>query len=501
MNTVNQSKARAIGQATWRSSLMSKLSCTGLLRALLPGILVAAGLASAAAAPAWANTERPANPDPAALEAWRAVMAENPAQESGCFRESYPSLIREKVDCIAGSPKPVDSISRRLTNIAPGFVGQTNDYAAETKGKTFWAGGSFLDVTVGSEASVGINANGDAGNLGSNQFTLQINTNNDRRTTSACGDRKGCRVWQQFMYSTGCPMSGCDPAGVYIQSWLLNFGPCPDDSWATFHGADCAKTSDVQAAPAFPITDLANLSLHAAAHAGGQDCVALYDHTGRGWGVCISDSTLDISSVWDKTEFGILGDNGASRAQFSFGTRFTQLLQVNDGSGDAPKCLSNAGTTGESSNLTLDKCEALTGGGLYPHIKFTLSNKFSPPTPPTSCGFILPNQGLTPGHVWHSCDNRFTLNMQTDGNLVLYEGPILEQGADALWDTGTEGQDAAFVVMQNDGNLVLYNTAEQAIWSSDTPGDEGAYLAIQNDGNLVIYLSGHEVWNSDTCCH
>ncbi len=91
--------------------------------------------------------------------------------------------------------------------------------------------------------------------------------------------------------------------------------------------------------------------------------------------------------------------------------------------------------------------------------------------------------------------------MQTDGDLVLYEGPIREEGADALWDTGTEGQDAAFVFMQADGNLVLYNTHEDAIWDSGTSGDGGASLAIQNDGNLVIYFFGHAVWDSGTCCH
>lgn len=472
---------------------------TGFFRALLPGILVAAGLACSAAAPAWANTDRPANPDPAALQAWRAVMAENPAQESGCFRESYPNLVREKVDCVAGSRKPVDSISRRLTNSALEEVGDTYDYVAETKDKTFWAGGNFLDVSVGSESSVDIDP-WDSGTLGANEYALQLNTNN-WGTTSACEHHKRCRVWQQFVYVKDCQVSGCDPAGVYIQFWLLNFGPCPDDSWTSYQGVDCAKDSEVMSAPDFPISDLAKLSLHASAHAGGQDCVAVYDDTGAGWGVCAGDGTLDISSVWDKTEFGIFGDSGGSQAQFSFGTRFTQLLQVNDGSGDRPGCLKNDGTTGETSNLTLGKCETGTGGGLFPHIKFTLSDKFSPPPPPTKCGKIFQNQGLTPGHVWASCDDRFTLDMQTDGNLVLYDGPIREQGADALWCTGTQGQDAAFVIMQDDGNLVLYNTSKQAIWASGTNGDGGAFLAIQNDGNLVIYFDGPAVWGSGTCCH
>jgi hypothetical protein len=93
--------------------------------------------------------------------------------------------------------------------------------------------------------------------------------------------------------------------------------------------------------------------------------------------------------------------------------------------------------------------------------------------------------------------------MQTDGNLVLYQGPLREEPT-ALWSTGTAGQDAAFVIMQADGNLVLYNKSEVAIWNSGTPGYEGASLAIQTDGNLVIYAPPPDagaVWASNTCCH
>jgi hypothetical protein len=83
---------------------------------------------------------------------------------------------------------------------------------------------------------------------------------------------------------------------------------------------------------------------------------------------------LDISSVWDKTEFNIVGDTGGSRAQFGSGTSFVELLQVNDGSDTVPKCLSGAGTTAETNNLTLGKCETLVGNGLWPRIRFSESN-------------------------------------------------------------------------------------------------------------------------------
>jgi hypothetical protein len=502
MSTFNQSGAQAIGLLTFG---------TEPARAFLKGILLVAGLAVAVAAPAWADTNGAVHPQPAALEKWRAVMAENPPQEAGCFRESYPSLVREKVDCHAAPPQGFHSTSRRPPSNAPGKLsiademeaGGTIDYVAETKGKTFWAGGNFLDVSVKSEASVGVQSYGDQGVLGSNDYTLQINTNN-LETTSACngGTTFDCRVWQQFVYSSNCDMSGCDDGAVFIQYWLINAGYCPQNQGWTQQGNDCVKDSGIAGAPDFPITELAKLSLHAAAHAGGQDCAVVYDDTGAGWGVCADDSVLDISSVWNKTEFGIFGDGGGSQAQFGNNTSFAVLLQVNDGSGLAPKCVSDDGTTGETNNLTLSKtCEALVGNGLYPRIRFTESNPFKAPPLPSLCGQIFPGQGLTPGHVWSSCDELFTLDMQTDGNLVLYQGPLREEPT-ALWSTGTSGQHAAFVIMQEDGNLVLYNTSEAAIWNSGTPGYEGASLAIQDDGNLVIYYpGGGAIWDSGTCCH
>jgi hypothetical protein len=96
---------------------------------------------------------------------------------------------------------------------------------------------------------------------------------------------------------------------------------------------------------------------------------------------------------------------------------------------------------------------------------------------------------LSKGEAVLSLNRKYTLLMQTDGNLVLYRGKT------ALWGAGTEGHAGAYAVMQTDGNLVVYSSARKELWSTATNGNPGAYLAVQNDGNLVLYSkSGKALW-------
>jgi hypothetical protein len=116
------------------------------------------------------------------------------------------------------------------------------------------------------------------------------------------------------------------------------------------------------------------------------------------------------------------------------------------------------------------------------------------PPAPTGCGTIQPGHGLAAGQSFSSCDGRFSLAMQTDGNLVLYHN-----GAGALWSTHSNGSDGFAAVMQGDGNFVLYGKHSNALWDSDTDGHGGATLAVQDDGNLVVYAPGGKaLWASNT---
>jgi hypothetical protein len=110
-----------------------------------------------------------------------------------------------------------------------------------------------------------------------------------------------------------------------------------------------------------------------------------------------------------------------------------------------------------------------------------------------SCGELSANQELTANQSLASCNGDYTLIMQGDDNLVLY------QGSTALWASNTVGSGADEAIMQGDGNLVLYTSSGTPVWASNTAGNAGAYLDVQNDGNVVIYsASGTALWSTGT---
>jgi len=119
-----------------------------------------------------------------------------------------------------------------------------------------------------------------------------------------------------------------------------------------------------------------------------------------------------------------------------------------------------------------------------------------PPTPVSGCGLAGGTTAFAAGQSLASCDGRFTLVMQHDGNLVLYRA-----AGGALWSTGTHGNPGASAVMQGDGNLVVYSAWGSPLWHAGTHGNTGAVLALQDDGNLVIYHQGAARWHTGTHGH
>ena len=97
-------------------------------------------------------------------------------------------------------------------------------------------------------------------------------------------------------------------------------------------------------------------------------------------------------------------------------------------------------------------------------------------------GQVLPaNSRLT------SPNGNYRLEMQGDGNLVLYSPTR------ATWHVGTFNKPTDRLLLQADGNLVLYDAQGKYYWATMT--DAGAYLTLQNDGNLVLYRAdGYPLW-------
>ena len=98
---------------------------------------------------------------------------------------------------------------------------------------------------------------------------------------------------------------------------------------------------------------------------------------------------------------------------------------------------------------------------------------------------------LFDGQSLVSPNGRFSLDMQADGNLVLYGAGLV------LWDSGTVHDAPDYAILQGDGNLVIYQG--QALWSSGTDqSTRGVFtLTVQDDGNVVLYSpAGKALWNT-----
>jgi hypothetical protein len=108
-------------------------------------------------------------------------------------------------------------------------------------------------------------------------------------------------------------------------------------------------------------------------------------------------------------------------------------------------------------------------------------------------------ESLTKDARINSPDGRYTLVMQGDGNVVLYE-----YGFRALWASGMRAG-STVLTNQPDGNIVQYKADGQSYggWSSGSYGQGPATLVLQNDGNAVLYRDRDNapVWSTGTCCH
>jgi hypothetical protein len=140
--------------------------------------------------------------------------------------------------------------------------------------------------------------------------------------------------------------------------------------------SNCVQNSASVTAPDVPITGLGNLKLTASVVSGGNDTVTFMNGT-KAYSVSAPDSVLNIATVWNQSEFNVIGNAGGSEAVFNTGSVITVNAAAQYGSTTAPTCAAGAGTTGETNNLNLLPCTAT--GGATPSVQF-IESLLSDPT-------------------------------------------------------------------------------------------------------------------------
>ena len=108
---------------------------------------------------------------------------------------------------------------------------------------------------------------------------------------------------------------------------------------------------------------------------------------------------------------------------------------------------------------------------------------------------LQPGEKLAVGASLMSPGERYTLTLQTDGNLVIYDE---QEHHLAIWSSATNGKAVDHAIMQTDGNFVIYGFP-QALWATNTVGQPGAFLVLQDDGHLaIIQFFKQALWSAGT---
>ncbi len=110
----------------------------------------------------------------------------------------------------------------------------------------------------------------------------------------------------------------------------------------------------------------------------------------------------------------------------------------------------------------------------------------------TPATLFRPGQYLFSGQSIASPNGVYKLVMQTDGNLVQYDG-----NWSPIWSSGTYSP-GAYAVMQQDGNFVIYNGGS-VVWHANTgprPDGNVSHLSLHNSGRLYImaYERNFQIW-------
>jgi len=110
----------------------------------------------------------------------------------------------------------------------------------------------------------------------------------------------------------------------------------------------------------------------------------------------------------------------------------------------------------------------------------------------TRVGRLLSGEVMFPGQRILSPNGRYSLRLQSDGNLVLYN----DKGG-VEWQSKTYGKTVTRAVMKTDGNFVLLN-GNKTVWSTKTSGHtgKGVYAEVRDRGEFALYrANGERIWH------
>jgi hypothetical protein len=332
------------------------LSAARIIAALVL-ILAAAAMAflaispRAVAQPTAAPAPPPANqqlsPEEARLrKEWQEAIRKVPLPKKGCFRASYPEKKWKEVPCGPPSQYPFSP----ARGLRPNTVGNGNDVSARVTGLISSAVGSFDSVTPADVTETGTVQGGNT--QVPNAFSLQINpqpfSNTQFFGNKVCNPFAftNC-AFQQFIFSQN---SACNGPCVFMEYWLLGFGPtCPSGSWVSDGNGNCVFNSASMPAPAVTAAQLRDTTLTGTA-TGTTDSVVLTTAGGTATAMA-ADSVVNLSQSWNTAEWIVCGDCCGSQANFSTGTSIVSRIRVSYG-GTAPPTCFPGGFTGETNNLT-----------------------------------------------------------------------------------------------------------------------------------------------------
>ena len=229
------------------------------------------------------------------------------------------------------------------------------------------------------------------------------------------------------------------------------------------------------------------------------DCI--YSPTGKYKLLYQPDGNLviyrsDGTSVWASKTSGlesldyfrcplILDQNG--RLRIETGTNKTKVIMDPKHSKKTYLCLSNNGKMVIKDSQTHKAIWALGGPRKTSTNHDIFKNYFS-----NSWSYFEYKKTYTAPSSIYSPNLRFKLVLQSDGNLVSYDG----MHGNMVWASKTNGKGITKLSVQSDGNVVLRTEAGKAVWSTGTFNVKArVFLCIDNKGIALLYAkSGNDWW-------